>query len=317
MVVQPAHLPRRMRSPSLSSAAAVKAAKGRLMRQRPKSVKPKAKLPASPKSSKNQRSEVRDLEKRLAEALKDKVEAQEQQTAISEILRAISSSPTDVQPVLDAVVKSAARFCGAEDAVIFQFDGDSLRVASHHGPVGQVAGFRVPVVRGTVAGRTVLERRAIHVADLQAEVEEFPEGSALARRNGNRTTLCVPLLRESTAIGAIQLRRAEVNPFTGKQVGLLQTFADQAVIAIENVRLFNETKGRWSSRRRRARSSALSPAQQRTSCPYSTRSSKAPSRCAMRRSVWSFGLKTMYFTSRPLRDRLSMPRLCGGAILTR
>ncbi len=90
----------------------------------------------------------------------------------------------------------------------------------------------------------MLERRAIHVADLQAETEEFPEGNAFARELGHRTTLSVPLLREGTAIGAIQLRRAEVNLFTDKQVALLQTFADQAVIAIENARLFKELEAR-------------------------------------------------------------------------
>jgi signal transduction histidine kinase len=167
-------------------------------------------------------------------------EALEQQTATSEILRAISTSPTDLQPVLGAVVKSAARFCGADDASLFRLDGGNLRADAHHGPVPQPLGLLVPVVPGTVGGRAVLERRAVHVPDLQAETQEFPEGSAFARELGHRTTLGVPLLREGAAIGVIQLRRAEVNPFTEKQIALLTTFADQAVIAIENVRLFTE-----------------------------------------------------------------------------
>jgi signal transduction histidine kinase/putative methionine-R-sulfoxide reductase with GAF domain len=174
----------------------------------------------------------------------DLTEALEQQTATSEILRVISSSPTDVQPVLDALVKSATRFCGAYDAVIFLSEGDNLRVTAHHGPIPQPLGRLVPVVRGTVGGRSLLERRAVHVADLQAEVQEFPEGSAFARQLGHRTTLSVPLVRESAAIGVIQLRRAEVNPFSDKQITLLQTFADQAMIAIENVRLFKELQAR-------------------------------------------------------------------------
>src|SRR6185295_4201666 len=167
-------------------------------------------------------------------------EALEQQTATGEILRAISSSPTDLQPVLDTVVKAAARFCGAHDVCIFRLDGDHLRLDAHHGPVAQPDGFLLPVVKGSVGGRTVLERRVVHIADLPAEAAEFPEAVANARRLGFRTILSVPLVREGVAIGAIQLRRSEAIPFTDKQVSLLQTFSDQAVIAIENVRLFTE-----------------------------------------------------------------------------
>jgi GAF domain-containing protein len=174
----------------------------------------------------------------------DLTEALEQQTATSEILRAISSSPTDLQPVLDTVVRSAARFCRAYDVCIFRLDGDHLRLDAHHGPVAQPNGFLLPVVKGSVGGRTVLERRVIHVADLPAETAEFPEAAANARRLGFRTILSVPLVREGVAIGAIQLRRPESVPFTDKQVSLLQTFSDQAVIAIENVRLFKELEAR-------------------------------------------------------------------------
>src|SRR4029453_17390338 len=185
-------------------------------------------------------TELQVKNKALTTAHAQVSEALEQQTATSDILRVISTSPTDLQPVLEAVAKSAARFCGADDAIILQLDGEHLRAAAHQGPIPVDFNVPVPCVPGTVGGRTVLERRAIHVTDLQAEPQEFPEGSALARHFGHRTTLGVPLLREGTAIGTIQLRRLEANRFTDKQTALLQTFADQAVIAIENVRLFKE-----------------------------------------------------------------------------
>src|SRR5215472_4182438 len=183
-----------------------------------------------------------DLKARVERLTGALSESLEQQTATGEILRVIASSPTDLQPVLDAVAQSAARLCDAYDAGIFRVDGNVLRLAAHHGPLAAPAGLVVPLIRGSAAGRAVIERRTFQVADLQAEVEEFPEGSGLARRFGYRTTLNVPLVREGVAIGVIVIRRSEVRPFAGKQVELVTTFADQAVIAIENVRLFNETK---------------------------------------------------------------------------
>jgi GAF domain-containing protein len=166
-------------------------------------------------------------------------EALERQTATAEILGVISRSPTDVQPVLDMMAESAARLCGAYDASVVRLDGEVLRRAAHYGPIP--AGFVISACdRGTVTGRALVDGRPIHVADLQAETVEFPEGSRFARQSGTRTLLSVPLVREGVAIGAINIRRTEVQPFTDSEIALLQTFADQAVIAIENVRLFTE-----------------------------------------------------------------------------
>jgi GAF domain-containing protein len=198
----------------------------------------KAKRPVASESRESESSRVRDLEKRLAEAL-------EQQTATAEILRVISGSPTDIQPVLEAVAESVARLCDSPDVSIFRIDGGVLHLAVHRGPIGSLAPYgdeRVSLDRGTVVGRSVIERRTIHISDLSSEAEEYPEGSARARHFENRTVLSVPLLRGDVAIGAIAVRRTEARLFTDAQVALLQTFGDQAVVAIENVRLFTETK---------------------------------------------------------------------------
>jgi GAF domain-containing protein len=187
---------------------------------------------------------------RLFRALEERnralAEALEQQTGTSEILQVISSSPTDVGPVFAAMAASARRLCRADDATIFQIDAGRLRLVAHEGavPLGPIGQFTVPLMRGSLTGRVAMDRRTIQIADHQVEEEEYPEGTAIARRYGVRTMLGVPLLRAGEAVGVIALRRTEVRPFAERQVELLKTFADQAVIAIENVRLFRELEAR-------------------------------------------------------------------------
>ena len=178
-----------------------------------------------------------DLEKKLAEAL-------EQQAATSEVLRVISGSPGEVQPVLDTIAKTASALCAANDTSIFLREGKHLRIAAHHGSIPIPLGSLRLLNRDLVAGRTVLDEEVIQVADLAAAGDEFPYGREIAQELGHRTTLGIPLMSGTTAIGCLLLRRTVVQPFAEKQVALLRTFADQAVIAIENVRLFDEVQAR-------------------------------------------------------------------------
>jgi len=170
-------------------------------------------------------------------------ESLEQQTATSEILGVIASSPTDVQPVLDTVAENAARLCDATDAVIHRIDGDKLRSVANYGSLPTRRENVTLVDRDSIPGRTVIDRRTLHIHDVAAEPED-DLAAPFARSIGVRTMLSTPLLREGVPIGTIHIRRMEVRPFTEKQIKLLETFAAQAVIAIENVRLFKEIQER-------------------------------------------------------------------------
>jgi GAF domain-containing protein len=228
------------------------------MRRRAKSAKAKVegKRPPARKTPETDDAPVRDLEKRLAEAVRREVDAlvrlqtsehellesRERETATAEILRVISQSQPDLQSVLNAVAARAARLCDSIDAQIFRIDGHVLRIAASYGSFPKTTSEEArPISRASVTGRAVVDRRTIRLHDLAAESDlEFPEGMSFQRRFGHRTIVATPLLREGVPIGAITIRRMEVRPFSDGQVKLLETFADQAVIAIENVRLFTD-----------------------------------------------------------------------------
>ena len=186
------------------------------------------------------------LVKELQSRNTDLTEALEQQTATSEILRVISSSPGDVKPMLDAVAERALMLCDAAQATIVLVDGDALRCAAAFGKTSTLQeGELMPLTPGSVAGRAIHDGAPFQIEDLAAaSEEEFPVGRELQKRIGHHTALAVPLMREDRAIGALQLWRMEIRAFSEKQVALVKTFADQAAIAIENVRLFNELEAR-------------------------------------------------------------------------
>ena len=188
--------------------------------------------------------QLKEYRREIAHAQERLVEAIKQQTATSEMLRIISNSP--IQSVLDAVAENAARLCDSNNAEIFRLENNLLRLVASYGaiPVAIHAREGLPANRDRVMGRATCDRRTIHVHDLAAEDSEYPVGSSDAKREGHRTTLATPLLREGAPIGVILVRRWEVRPFNDKQIALLETFAGQAVIAIENVRLFEAERER-------------------------------------------------------------------------
>jgi signal transduction histidine kinase len=171
-------------------------------------------------------------------------ESLEQQTAISEILRVISNSPSDVQPVLASVAENAARICEAQFTNIVIVEKDFMRVAVRFGEVGRPIGEQIPLDRSTIAGRSIVDMQPLQVADLQQASDEFALGRQYATEIGYHTVLGMPLIREGRALGSIVILRTEVRPFEQKHIALLSTFADQAAIAIENVRLFEAEQQR-------------------------------------------------------------------------
>jgi signal transduction histidine kinase len=167
-------------------------------------------------------------------------DALEQQTAIGEVLRVISGTLSDVKPVLEAVAERAARLCDASAAAIYVLEGDVMSREVFHGPQALEGNDKLPYSPNTLTGRAVQEGRPLHVHDIEKERELYPLSWQVAKQFGHHTMLAVPLMREGKPFGAMFLRRGEVRPFSEQQIALSATFADQAAIAIQNVRLFNE-----------------------------------------------------------------------------
>jgi PAS domain S-box-containing protein len=194
--------------------------------------------------------ELKTCRRGIADAGKRLAEAAMQQTATSEMLRLISNSP--IQSVLDAVAEHAARLCHASNARIWRLEDNLLRLVASYGESSATMDGRggLPADRDTVTGRAACDRRTIHVRDIAAEASEYPVGSRIVQGEGWHTTLATPLLREGMPIGVILVRRMEVRPFHDQQISLLETFAGQAAIAIENARLYNDLQEREARIRR-------------------------------------------------------------------
>jgi two-component system, NtrC family, sensor kinase len=211
--------------------------------QRRKTAARKSRI--APKAERPRTTSTANLETEVARLTRERDEALEQQAAISDILEVISKSPSDVQPVLDSVAEHAARICEAHVVDIAIVDNEVFRIAASFGKLGRLSkGEAAPLDRSSVTGRSICDLQPVHIADMENAGDEFPLGREFATRFGHRTTLSVPLIREGCALGAILVRRTEVRPFEEKHIALLKAFANQAAIAIENVRLFKAEQQR-------------------------------------------------------------------------
>src|SRR5438132_3175128 len=184
------------------------------------------------------------LFKELEARNRDLTTALDRQTATADVLRIIARSPTELQPVLEAIAESAVRLCAASDAVVERLEGDRFYNAAHAGnQMKGLVGLPLPLTRRFPGGRAVLDRQPVIIDDIHLVAErEYPDTLELLKLNTIHSVAEIPLLSEGKSLGTIAVLRADVRSFTDAEVTLLETFADQAVIAIENVRLFNETK---------------------------------------------------------------------------
>ena len=198
--------------------------------------------PSAPKVSGRHKTSRTNADMKIALLERERDEALEQKTALSEVLRLISNSPSTVRAVLETVAEHAARICEAQFVDIFLVENNELRNVAWFGELKRT--LTIPLGRSTVGGRSVFDMRPVHVYDLQNAGDEFPRGREIALRDGHRTILGVPLIREGRALGTILVRRTEVRPFEQKHIDLVTNFASQAVIAIENTRLLNELRQR-------------------------------------------------------------------------
>jgi GAF domain-containing protein len=201
----------------------------------------------APKTALRRRSAT--LETEIARLRRDLREALEQQSSTSEVLQVISRSTFDLKPVLESLLERAVRLCDADRGLIYRQDGDVYRAAASYGHTAEwietvVERNPIRTDRSSATGRAVLERRLVHIHDVLADPEYRWGHDHRSAKEMHRTILAVPMLREDTIIGVIVIRRVRVQPFNDKQIALLQTFADQAVIAIENTRLLNELRQR-------------------------------------------------------------------------
>jgi PAS domain S-box-containing protein len=237
-------------SPAMEVTLSRKTAKSRTRGRKLHLTEAKARVGRTRKTRADLEQELKACRREIAHARERLAEATMQQTATSEMLRLISNSP--IQSVLDAVAEHAARLCDASNARIWRLEDNLLRLVASYGENSVTMDGRegLPADRDTVTGRAACDRRTIHVHDIAAEGSEYPVGSRLVKDEGWRTTLATPLLREGTPIGTILVRRMEVRPFSDKQIALLETFADQAVIAIESARLYNDLQEREARIRR-------------------------------------------------------------------
>ncbi len=203
--------------------------------------------PGSRKSRKNDGPRIRDLEKRLAEARRDLTEALERQTGTGEILRLISRFQTDVQPVFDAIAAKALDLCRATTGWVYRFDGELIHIAAAHSLRPEAVAvvresYPMPPSRGGGTARAILSRTIVYIPDIREDDEYRLE--ALAQAADYLSVLAVPMLLDGTPVGVVTVTGAEPGAFSPRQIELLQTFADQAVIAVENVRLFTELQAR-------------------------------------------------------------------------